>query len=94
MKISTEEVKKIAFLSRLAFGEGDVEKMRSSMDSILSYMEELNRYDTTDVEPTVHAIEQYNVLRDDVAHESLSNEEALKNAPEQEDGYFKVPRII
>lgn len=43
MKISTEEVKKIAFLSRLAFGEGDVEKMRSSMDSILSYMEELNR---------------------------------------------------
>ena len=46
------------------------------------------------MEPTVHAIEQYNVLRDDVAHESLSNEEALKNAPEREDGYFKVPRII
>ena len=67
---------------------------RDSMNSILTYMEELNQYDTTDVAPTVHAVEQYNVMREDVPHQSFTNEEALMNAPEKEDGYFKVPKII
>lgn len=94
MKITMEEVEKIALLSRLAFNQDDMEKMRDSMDSILTHMEELNQYDTAEVEPTVHAIEQYNVLREDEPHESFTNEKALANAPEQESGYFKVPKII
>lgn len=94
MKITTEEAQKIALLSRLSFAEEDLEKMRDSMNSILTYMEELNQYDTTDVAPTVHAVEQYNVMREDVLHQSFTNEEALMNAPEKEDGYFKVPKII
>ena len=94
MKITTEEAQKIALLSRLSFAEEDLEKMRDSMNSILTYMEELNQYDTTDVAPTVHAVEQYNVMREEVPHQSLTNEEALMNAPEKEDGYFKVPKII
>ena len=94
MKITTEEAQKIALLSRLSFADEDLEKMRDSMNSILTYMEELNQYDTTDVAPTVHAVEQYNVMREDVPHQSLTNEEALMNAPEKEDGYFKVPKII
>ena len=61
---------------------------------ILTYMEELNQYDTTDVAPMVHAVEQYNVMREDVPHTSFTNEEALMNAPDAEDGYFKVPKII
>jgi len=63
MKITTEEAQKIALLSRLSFAEEDLEKMRDSMNSILTYMEELNQYDTTDVAPTVHAVEQYNHAR-------------------------------
>ena len=94
MKITTEEAQKIALLSRLSFADEDLEKMRDSMNSILTYMEELNQYDTTDVAPTVHAVEQYNVMREGVPHQSFTNEEALMNAPEKEDGYFKVPKII
>ena len=94
MKITTEEAKKIALLSRLEFSPEDLEKMRDSMNSILTYMEQLNQYDTTDVAPTVHAVEQYNVMREDVPHTSFTNEEALMNAPDAEDGYFKVPKII
>lgn len=94
MKITTEEAQKIALLSRLSFADEDLEKMRDSMNSILTYMEELNQYDTTDVSPTVHAVEQYNVMREDVPHQAFTNEEALMNAPEKEDGYFKVPKII
>ena len=94
MKITTEEAKKIALLSRLEFSPEDLEKMRDSMNSILTYMEELNQYDTTDVAPTVHAVEQCNVMREDVPHTSFTNEEALMNAPDAEDGYFKVPKII
>lgn len=94
MKITTEEAQKIALLSRLSFADEDLEKMRDSMNSILTYMEELNQYDTTNVAPTVHAVEQHNVMREDVPHQSFTNEEALMNAPEKEDGYFKVPKII
>ena len=94
VKISTEEVQKVALLSRLSFEAEELEAMKTSMNSILTYMDELNQYDTTDTEPTVHAVEQYNVMRDDVPHESFTNEEALMNAPEKEDGYFKVPKII
>ena len=94
MKITTEEAKKIALLSRLEFSPEDLEKMRDSMNSILTYMEELNQYDTIDVPPTVHAVEQYNVMREDEPHTSFTNEEALQNAPDSEDGYFKVPKII
>ncbi len=94
MKISTEEVKKIALLSRLEFSPEDMEEMQDSMNSILTHMEELNQYDTTGVQPTAHAVEQYNVMREDEPHVSFTNEEALSNAPDSEDGYFKVPKII
>ena len=94
MKITTEEVKKIALLSRLEFSPEDMEEMQNSMNSILTHMEELNQYDTTGVQPTAHAVEQYNVMREDEPHVSFTNEEALSNAPDSEDGYFKVPKII
>lgn len=94
MKITIEEAKKIALLSRLEFSPEDLEKMRESMNSILTHMEELSQYDTTDVASTVHAVEQYNVMREDKPHQSFTNEQALMNAPESEDGYFKVPKII
>jgi aspartyl-tRNA(Asn)/glutamyl-tRNA(Gln) amidotransferase subunit C len=94
MKITTEEAKKIAYLSRLSFNDKDMEDMRQSMESILTYMEELNQYDTEKTEPLVHAIEQYNVLREDKPHTSFNQDQALSGAPETEDGYFKVPKII
>ena len=94
MKITAEEVKKVALLSRLSFTDKEIEELEDSMSGILTYMEELNQYDTETVAPMAHAVEQFNVMREDKPHTSFTNEQALMNAPEKEDGYFKVPRII
>lgn len=94
MKITSEEANKIALLSRLSFSGEELDKMKHSMNEILTYMEELGQYDTAETEPTVHAVELYNVMRDDVPHSGLSHEKALMNAPDQENGCFKVPKII
>jgi aspartyl-tRNA(Asn)/glutamyl-tRNA(Gln) amidotransferase subunit C len=57
-------------------------------------MEQLNRLDTTGVEPTSHAIPIYNIFREDEVKSSLAQEEVLTIAPDEEDGHFKVPKII
>jgi aspartyl-tRNA(Asn)/glutamyl-tRNA(Gln) amidotransferase subunit C len=57
-------------------------------------MDLISQVDITDVAPTAHAVSMRNVMRDDVLQPSLSNEKALQNAPEAEDGYFKVPKVI
>lgn len=67
--------------------------MRESMNSILTHMEELNQHDTEGVEPTAHAVEQYNVMREDEPHQSLSNEEALFNAPEKKAVILKCLKL-
>ena len=94
MKVSAEEVKKIALLSRLEIKEGRVEAVQHQLSDILSYMELIEQADISEVEPTAHAVSMSNVMRDDAPQESLPNEDALQNAPEAEGGYFKVPKVI
>ena len=94
MKVSAEEVKKIALLSRLEIKEDRVEAVQQQLSDILSYMELREQADISEVEPTAHAVSMSNVMRDDAPQESLPNEDALQNAPEAEGGYFKVPKVI
>ena len=94
MKVSAEEVKKIALLSRLEIKEDRVEAVQQQLSDILSYMELIEQADFSEVEPTAHAVSMSNVMRDDAPQESLPNEDALQNAPEAEGGYFKVPKVI
>ena len=94
MKISAEEIKKIALLSRLNVEDKDIESVGKQLNDILAYMDLLNQVDVTDVPPMAHAVTMRNVMRDDVPQPSLSNEKALQNAPEPENGYFKVPKVI
>lgn len=94
MKISAEEIKKIALLSRLNVEDEDIESVGKQLNDILAYMDLLNQVDVTDVQPMAHAVTMRNVMRDDVPQPSLSNEKALQNAPEPENGYFKVPKVI
>jgi len=94
MKITLQEVEHVARLARLALSEEEKEQMRSQLDRILAYMEKLNQLDATGVEPTSHVIPMTNVLRDDVLAPSLDREEALRNAPDRQEGFFRVPRII
>lgn len=94
MKISKEEVKHIAMLSRLEFNEEEIGVYQEQLSRILDYIEKLNEIDTTLVEPTSHVIELKNVFRDDNVKDSISRDEALKNAPDQTDKFFRVPKII
>ena len=81
-------------LSRLEVKEDQMETVGKQLNDILSYMDLLSQVDVTDVKPTAHAVSMSNVMRDDVPQPSLANEKALQNAPEQADGYFKVPKVI
>lgn len=92
--ISEEAVRHIALLSRLECDDEEIRKFSGELNSILQYVEKLKELDTDDVEPTSHALRQKNVFRQDVARPSLSNPEALANAPDSEAGHFKVPPII
>ena len=92
MKISQEEIKNIALLSRLEIK--DLEAAEKALSNILTYVEELEELDLTDVEPRAHAVPLQNVYRPDEMKQSLPREAALQNAPEEENGYFRVPRVV
>lgn len=94
MKISKEDVIKVAELARLEFGEKELGEFTEQLGNILAYIEKLNELDTEDVEPTSHVLDIATPLREDVVEEWLSPAEALENAPEEEDGFFVVPRVI
>ena len=93
-RISTEDVKHVAHLARLAVTEEEAEQMRKELDAIITFAEQLNELDTTNVKPTSHVLKMFNVLREDVAAEGLPVEEVVKNAPDQQDGYIRVPSIM
>lgn len=93
-RISIEEVKHVAHLARLAVTEEEAEQMRKELDAIITFAEQLNELDTTNVKPTSHVLKMVNVLREDAAAEGLPVEEVVKNAPDQQDGYIRVPSIM
>ena len=88
------DIEKVAKLARLDLSEEEAETYGNQLEQILTYMEQLNRLDTTGVEPTSHAIPIQNAFREDETRPSFPQEEVLGIAPEEEDGHFKVPRII
>ncbi len=94
MKISKEQVEHVAMLARLELTEAEKETYTEQLNSILEYAAVLDKLDTKDVPPTAHPLPLHNVFRDDVVKPSISQEEALANAPDQEDGFFKVPKIV
>jgi aspartyl-tRNA(Asn)/glutamyl-tRNA(Gln) amidotransferase subunit C len=94
MSVTRENVAYIAELARLRFTDEEQEKMTRELNMILHYVEKLNEVDTTGVEPLSSIHDQGNVLREDVEMPSLSNEAALRNAPDRQDRFFKVPKVI
>jgi aspartyl-tRNA(Asn)/glutamyl-tRNA(Gln) amidotransferase subunit C len=93
-RISTDQVKHVAHLARLAITEEEANTLTQQLDKIITFAEQLNEVDTDHVEPTSHVLEIKNVMREDVAKPGLPNEEVLKNAPDHQDGQIKVPPII
>jgi len=88
------DIEKVAKLARLELSEREKNTFGNQLEQILTYMEQLNRIDTTGVEPTSHAIPIQNAFREDETNPSFPREEVLGIAPEEGDGHFKVPRII
>lgn len=88
MQLNSEQVKKVAKLANLSLTSEEEEKFSDQLSKILDYIEELNSVDTSSVQPTFNVIDKANVLREDSEDLSLSQEEALANAPQKKDGFF------
>jgi len=94
MSITVKDVEHVANLARLELTEAEKEQMTGQLNAILEYADKLNELDTSGIEPTSHVLPLYNVMREDEARPSLPAEKALLNAPEEEDGHFKVPAVL
>jgi aspartyl-tRNA(Asn)/glutamyl-tRNA(Gln) amidotransferase subunit C len=94
MKISDEVVDHIAHLARLEF-EGDKKvAIKSDLEKIISFIDTLQEVDTENVEPLIFMSEEVNVLREDVAEITITQAEALKNAPQKDSDYFRIPKVL
>jgi aspartyl-tRNA(Asn)/glutamyl-tRNA(Gln) amidotransferase subunit C len=94
MKISREEVNRIATLARLSLGEAEAGEMTRQLDAILEYVAQLESLDTTGVEPTAHVGSDATPMREDEPRPSLSQDAALANAPKSAGGGFVVPKTV
>jgi aspartyl-tRNA(Asn)/glutamyl-tRNA(Gln) amidotransferase subunit C len=94
MKIDAASLKKIAHLARLDIKPEEEESLLKSMDSVLTWMEQLNEIDTEGVEPLTHITDEANVWRNDEASNTLTRQEAIGNAPLANDTYIIVPKVL
>ncbi len=94
MKLSNDEVIHISRLSRLALSGDDTGLYATQLSSIIEYVVLLNNLDTTSIEPTSHIIPLDNVMVEDIPGKSLPREDALRNAPDSNGRFYRVPKII
>ncbi|MGB9681496.1 MAG: Asp-tRNA(Asn)/Glu-tRNA(Gln) amidotransferase subunit GatC [bacterium] len=92
--LSIEEVMHIEKLARLKLSDKEREQYRKQLSDVLDYAAKLNEIDTTNVSPMYHVLPVTNVLREDEPKQNFSQEDALKNAPIQENGFFVIPPIL
>ena len=93
-EITNERIKKIADAVRIEISDEEAAKYTEEISSVIEYANILSELNTDDVEPTTHGIVLGNVLRKDEPKQTITQEDALQNAPDQEDGHFKVPSIM
>lgn len=94
MKITDEQIDKLAWLARLEFREGEKENIKRDLGRIIEFCEKLRSVNTEGVEPLIYMSDRTNNLREDKAIPSITKQEALKNAPLADSDYFKVPKFI
>ncbi|MFC1590616.1 Asp-tRNA(Asn)/Glu-tRNA(Gln) amidotransferase subunit GatC [Candidatus Omnitrophota bacterium] len=95
MTINRDTVKKVALLSRLKLSDKELEIYSRQLETIIKYIDKLNGLNTDGVPPTSHTLSNLkNVFRKDELRQSLKVEDALKNAPSREGGFFKIPKVI
>lgn len=96
MKITEQEVRRVADLANLALRDDEVARMAQDLSGILTHIDKLNELDTSDVEPMAQVLfnAEETTLREDQERPTLTNAEAVGNAPVTSGGYYKVPRVI
>jgi aspartyl-tRNA(Asn)/glutamyl-tRNA(Gln) amidotransferase subunit C len=94
MKLSREDVRRVALLARLRLTPDEESQLTAQLDAILGYMEKLNELDTTHIEPFSHAVDAVNVLREDRVTNRPDTDALLANAPDRDATFFRVPKII
>ena len=94
MSVSEKEVRYVANLARLQLSENEVKNLSKDMNNILGYMNLLNELDTENIEPLEHVIDLKSRLRSDIAEQPMTHADALKNAPDADSDYFRVPKVI
>ena len=93
-KIDPDQVRRIARLARINLTTDELKEFAGQLSDILDYVDQLNELDTEGVEPTTHPLKISNVFRQDQIGESLSNEQALANAPQRHGDFFAVPKVL
>lgn len=93
-KISEETIDHIADLSRLRFEGDDKVAIRQDLDKIIGFMGKLSEIPTDDVEPLIFMSDEVNVLRDDEPEVTITQAEALKNAPKKDSDYFRIAKVL
>ncbi|MBP9099710.1 MAG: Asp-tRNA(Asn)/Glu-tRNA(Gln) amidotransferase subunit GatC [Ferruginibacter sp.] len=94
MEINDALLDKLAMLSRLHFNEAEKSAIKSDMEKMISFVDKLNELDTTGVKPLMHISTNENILRDDIVNLECTREEALINASQKDNQFFKVPKVI
>jgi aspartyl-tRNA(Asn)/glutamyl-tRNA(Gln) amidotransferase subunit C len=93
MEVNKELILKLENLTRLELSEQERSNIQKDLSNILKMVDKLNELDTTGIEPLVYISDEENVLREDIVSSEVSNDAALKNAPESKKPYFKVPKM-
>lgn len=88
------KIRDVAHLARIALSDEEAARYQAQVDQILHYVEQLNAIDVEGIEPTAHAGAVFDVVREDVARESLSQEAALHNAPAKAHDQFRMPKVV
>lgn len=94
MKITEEIVDHIAHLSKLEFVGDQKKAIIADMQNIISFMDKLSEVPTDNVEPLIFMSNEVNHLRDDIPEQTISQEQALKNAPKRDSDYFRIPKVL
>lgn len=93
-KIDIKTVEEVAHLARLEFTEEGKLDILNDMNRMLAFVDKLNEMDTDNVNPLIYMTDEVNVMREDDPKITLTQKEALKNAPKKDSDYFKVPKVI
>ncbi len=94
VRLTADEVRHVAELAKLRLTENEIEMFAGQLSAILEYAERLQEVDTSSVPPTPYILPLTNVMREDVPEPSLSNDAALANAPDRDDGFFRVRAVF